>query len=162
MGKAVTALNTPNQTNYFYPADENWNIELLPMKASVATAEGAAIGIEIVSNTTTGNVTLMGVENASGADFVGIAAEPIVAGDTDYATSGKLKAVRVPKNKKARAYFAVAAGTFTAVDVFKTVEITAGSLGLSVDTAGKGARILKYISATKGICEFSLPATETA
>lgn len=163
MGKAVTPLNAPNKTQYFYPAvlEERDLIEM-PFKASTAMTEGAAIGIEISGNTTTGNVTLMWVENASGADFVGILAEPITATDADYATAGKLKAVWYPKTPYAKAFFAVGAGTFTAADVFKTVEFHSDSLWLAVDTAGKGARIRGYISASKGICDFSLPATETA
>jgi hypothetical protein len=109
----------------------------LPFKASTAIAEGAALGIEIDSNNVTGNITLMGVENAKGADFVGIMAEPIVSTDDDYATAGKLKGVRVPKTIYAKAFFAVGAGTFTKADLFKTVQINANSLGLDVDTAGK-------------------------
>ena len=162
MARAVVGLNTPNKTQYFYPADDQWVLKQLPMKASTALAEGAVIGIEISANTTTGYYTLFATENASWGDFKGIMAEPVAATDADYATAGKLKAVRVPKNIYAEAYFAVGAGTFTAVDVGKTVEITSGSLGLSVDTAGKGARITKYISSSKGKCIFSLPATETA
>lgn len=162
MGKAVTALNAPNQTRNFYPADNKWEMRSFAMKASTAMAEGAAIAIEISGNTTTGYHTLMGVENASGSDFVGILAEPIVSTDADYATAGKLKSVWVPKSIEARAYFKVGAGTFTAADVGKTVEIHSDSVSLAVDTAGKGARIKEYISSTRGICEFSLPNTETA
>lgn len=162
MAKSTTLLNKPNETKYFYPADDQWEMMQLPMKASTALAEGALVAPEISGNTTTGYVTLFATENATWADFLGIMAEPVVATDADYATAGKLKGVRVPKTPYAKAYFTVWAGTFTAVDVFKTVEITSGSLGLSVDTAGKGARILKYISSTKGICRFSLPETETA
>lgn len=162
MGKAVTALNTPNSTKYFYPADDNWELKKLPFKASVEIAEGAAIGIEISSNTTTWNFTLMGTENTAWWDFKGIMAEPIVSTDTDYATAGKLKAVRVPKTIYAKSFFYVGAGTFTAVDVNKTVEFHSDSLGLAVDTAGKGARIVEYISSTKGICQFVMPNTETA
>lgn len=132
------------------------------MKASVAIAAGAAIGLEVVSNTTTGNHTLMGLENITGKDFIGIMVEPIAATDDDYATSGKLKAVRVPKTIYAKSYFTVAAGTFTSVDVWKTVEFYSNSLGLAVDTAGKGARIVEYISSLKGICQFVMPMTETA
>lgn len=162
MSKATVGLNLPNNNANFVPADELWEMKLLPFKASTPLIAGGAVGVEISSNTTTGNVTVMGVENAAGADFVGILAETIATTDSDYATSGKLKSVLVPISKSAKARFLVTAGTFTAVDVFKTVEITSGSLGLSVDTAGKGARILEYLDATHGICEFSLPATETA
>lgn len=162
MGKAVTGLNKPNNTAYFMPSDLNWIQKLMPMKASVAMAEWAAVGIEISSNTTTGYITLMGVENASGGDFVGILAEPIVSTDADYATAGKLKAVWIPLTKKAEAKFKVVAGTFTAVDVFKTVEFSSDSFGLAVDTAGKGARIVEYVDANTGICNFDLPTTETA
>lgn len=163
MSKVITPLNTPNKTQYFWPVSvQDWELKLMPFKASQALSDGGAVGVEISSNTTTGNLTVMGVENASGADFVGILAEPIATTDADYATAGKLKAVWIPKSIHSEAYFTVGAGTFTAADVFKTVEITSGSLGLSVDTAGKGARIWSYISATRGTCKFCMPNTETA
>ena len=164
MGKAVTLANKPNTTTNFYPinASHDWKLMKLPFKASTAIAEGSAVAWEISSNTTTGNLTVMGVENAAGADFVGIIAEPIVATDADYATGGKLKGVRVPVTWNAESYFTVGAGTFTAVDVGKTVEIHSDSKSLAVDTAGKGARITGYISSTRGKCKFVMPATETA
>jgi hypothetical protein len=162
MSKAVTLVNTPNKTQNFYPADDQWILTTLPMKASTAMPDGSAIGVEIVSNTTTGNNTLMGVENAAGADFVGILAEPIVSTDADYATAGKLKSVWIPRTPTAKAYFTVGAGTFTAVDINKTVEFFSDSKSLAVDTAGKGARIVSYISATRGVCVFPMPNTETA
>lgn len=162
MGKVVTALNAPNKTQNFYPADDNWELEKLPLLASAAIAEGAALFIEISSNTTTGNLKAGVVENASGADFVGILAEPIVSTDSDYATAGKLKGVWVPKHPYAEAYFKVGAGTFTLADVFKTVEIHSDSVSLAVDTAGKGARITSYISSSRGTCRFGMPWTETA
>jgi len=151
-----------NSTTYFLPSSPEWKLTKKPMKASTAMVEGAAIGIEISGNTTTGYVTLMPVENAAGGDFVGILAEPIAATDSDYATAGKLKAVYVPTSPRARAKFKVGAGTFTAADVFKTVEFHSDSASLAVDTAGKGARIVKYVSSTEGECEFVLPNTETA
>lgn len=164
MSKVITALNVPNVTSNFYPVSvQDWELKMMPFKASTALADGGAVGIEISVNTTTGNLTVMGTENALGADFVGILAERIAATDTDYATAGKLKAVWIPKSyAHSEAYFTVTAGTFTAADVFKRVEITSGSLGLSVDTAGKGATITSYISATRGTCKFNMPLTETA
>ena len=162
MGKVVTPLNAPNNTQNFYPADDKWEMIMLPFKASVAIGEGCAIAPEIVSNNVTGNVTVMGVENVTGADFMGILAEPIVSTDSDYATAGKLKGVWVPTTPYAKAYFKVGAGTFTAADVFKTVELHSDSKSLAVDTLGKGARILELISSTKGVCRFSLPETEVA
>jgi hypothetical protein len=155
-------MGKPNVTTNFLPCDGNWIMKKLAMKASTAMAEGVAIGIEISGNTTTGYYTLMGTENAAGADFTGILAEAIAATDSDYATAGKLKGVWVPLNKEAEATFAVGAGTFTAVDVGKTVEFHSDSAGLAVDTAGKGARITAYISSTRGKCKFVLPTTETA
>ena len=162
MGKAYVNINTPNDTRYFYPANEKWEQKMLPCKASVAFAEGAAMGIEISWNDVTGNITLMGVENASGADFVGIMNEPVVSTDADYATAWKLKSVRVPTTPRAKAYFAVWAWTFTAADVFKLVEVHSDSLWLAVDTKWKWARIEEYLTASKGICTFSAPTTETA
>jgi len=151
-----------NVNTNFIPKRGVWVFELKPMKASTAMAQGAAVGIEISSNTTTGNLTLMGVENAAGADFVGILQEAITSGDADYATSGKLKLVAIPQDSEARAEFTVGAGTFTAADVGKTVEFHSDSISLAVDIAGKGARITKYLSSSRGECQFTLPATETA
>ena len=162
MGKAITAINTPNKTSNFYPADDKWEMVMFPMKASTAMVEGAAVSPEISGNDVTGYLTLMGVENVTGSDFMGILAEPIVSTDTDYATAGKLKGVWIPTSPNAKAYFTVGAGTFTAADVFKAVEIHSDSKSLAVDTKGNGARIVEYISSSRGVCTFSLPTTETA
>jgi len=162
MSKTVTPLGYYNNTRNFYPANELWDYKMMPIAASVAIDDGTALGIQISGNTTTGNLTKMGVENASWADFVGILAEKIASTDADYATAGKLKGVRVPKNQQATAFFSVGAWTFTAVDVFKTVEIHSDSKSLAVDTAGKGARIVGYISSSRWVCQFTLPTTETA
>lgn len=162
MAKATVTLNTPNKTQYFRPADDMWRTEYFRIKASTAIPQGAAVWIEISGNTTTGRLTLMGVENASGADFVGIMAEPIVSTDADYATADKIKAVKVPNSSYAKAEFAVGAWTFTSADIFKTVEFHSDSLWLAVDTAGKGARIVGYISSSRWLCTFPMPATETA
>ena len=162
MGKAVTLVNKPNNVQNFYPADDNWELKQFPFVASTAIDEGTAVAPQISSNTTTWYVTKMGAENAAGADFLWILAEPIAATDGDYATAGKMKGVWVPKVPHAKAYFKVGSGTFTAVDVFKTVELYSDRKSLAVDTAGKGARIVEYIDANHGICEFSLPETETA
>jgi hypothetical protein len=162
MGKAVTALNTPNDTRYFYPADANRELKKLPMKATLAMAEGAAICVEVSGSTTTGYHTIAGTTSANGQNVVGILSEPIVATDTDYGTAGKLKGVRVPKTREAKAFFYVGAGTFTAVDVGKIVQIHTDSLGLAVDTLGLGAEIVEYVSSTKGVCRFSCPIAVTA
>lgn len=162
MGKTYTPINTPNDTKYFYPADDNRIQKLMPCKASTAFAVGAAMGVEISGNDVTGNITLLGTTNASGANFVGIMVEPVVSTDADYATAGKLKSMRVPTTPMAKAFFYVGAGTFTAADVFKVVNIHTDSLGLAVDTKGLGAVIEEYISSSKGICSFSVPRTLTA
>lgn len=162
MSQAVTPINTYNNTQNFYPSNDKWEYKLLPFLASSAIDDGTAVARQILSNTTTGNLTKMGVENAAGADFVGILAQKIASTDSDYATAGKLRGVWVPMNETAEAYFKVGAGTFTAVDVGKTVEFHSDSKSLAVDTAGKGARIVSYISSTKGTCVFTLPTTETA
>lgn len=151
-----------NVTTNFLQADDRWETAYLPIKASTALEEGEAVSWEISSNDVTGNLTSAGVENAAGADFVGYMMEPVAATDSDYATSGKLKAVRVPTSRNARAFFTVKGGTFTRDDVGRTVQIDSTSTGLDVDTAGKGARIVKYISSTRGVCDFALPNTETA
>jgi len=162
MWKAVTLVNTPNKTQNFLPIQNEWIIEQHPIKASTAMVEGAAIWIEISWNDVTGNLTLQGVENAAWADFVWILAEPIVATDTDYATAGKSKAVWVPMSINSKARFTVWAGTFTAADLYRTVQIASTSIALDVDTVGKGASIVGFESSTTGICKFDLPRTETA
>jgi len=151
-----------NVNTNFLPADENWKLELKQIKVSTVMVEGAALGIDIVSSTTTGDLDLMPVENASGGDFVGILAEPVAATDSDYATAGKLKLVHVPTSQAAKAWFTVGEGTFTAIDKGKTVQFGSTSIDLDVDTAGKGARITDYISATRGKCQFVMPNSETA
>ena len=161
--QSVTPINTPNTTTNFYPiSSTGWELRELPMAASAVMADWAAIWIEISGNTTTWNSTLMWVENAAGADFQGILSEAIAATDADYATAGKLKQVWVPTNLVSEAEFTVGAGTFTAVDVNKTVQFASTSLALDVDTAGKWASISGYISSTRGRCKFNLPLTETA
>ena len=147
---------------YFVPREGHWDFRALPFKASTVVAMGTAVGIEISSNTTTGYVTTMGTENATGADFKGICWQAVAATDPDYATAGKLKLVAIPLDDAALAEFAVISGTFTAADVFKTVEFAGTGTGLAVDTAGKGARIEGYLSATRGVCSFPMPSTETA
>ena len=151
-----------NVTTNFLPADKNWDMKTFSFKVSTAMVEGAAVGIEIVSNDVTGDLTLMGVENAAGADFVGILAGAIAATDSDYATAGKRRSVWVPRNKKALAFFTVGEGTFTTDDIGKTVQFGSTSIDLDVDTKGKGARIEGYISSSRGKCSFVLPNTETA
>lgn len=159
---SINPASTANNNLNFVPIKGKWDFMPLPFKASTAIAQGTAVGIEISGNTTTGNLTAMGAENATGADFQGILWEPIASTDADYATAGKLKLVAVPLDPTAEAEFLVISGTFTAADVFKTVEFASSGTGLAVDTAGKGARITKYISSTRGQCTFVLPNTETA
>lgn len=149
-------------TNFLPDNPQNWKLTQKQIKVSTAMEEGAALGIDIVSNTTTGDLDLMPVENAAGGDFAGILAEPIAATDSDYATAGKTKAVWVPRSQEALAFFTVGAGTFTKIDEGKTVQFASTSLALDVDTAGKGARIVKFINSARGKCSFVLPTTETA
>lgn len=151
-----------NVNTYFVPVKGQWVTRLVRIAASVAASQGVAMGIEISGNTTTGNATTMGTENAAGADFVGILQETIASTDSDYATAGKLKLVAIPLDPTAEAEFKVISGTFTTADINKTVEFATSGTGLAVDTAGKGARITGYISTSRGVCQFTLPTTETA
>lgn len=153
-----------NNTRNFLPLKDGWVMKQLPFKASTAIEEGTAIGIEISGNTTTGNLTKMGVENASGADFVGILAEEIASTDSDYATAGKLKSVWVPMSPYTSfAKAPVGAGTLTAADRYKTVEFHSDSKSVAVDTPGKGVRIQEVSTADNTvIVSFPFGATETA
>lgn len=161
--QAVTTVNTPNNTKNFFPVGDGWVMKKVAMKASTAMVDGSAIGVEVVSNTTTGNATLMPATNASGGNFIGILAERIASTDADYATAGKLKDVLVPTNINiATAKFTVGAGTFTAVDVNKVVSFHSDSKSLAVDTQGAGAIITSYIDSTTGTCVFDVAKTVTA
>lgn len=152
----------PNENNNFLPADENWIMELKQIKINAEMEEGAALGIDIVGNTTTGDLDLMPTENTVGGDFAGILAEPITSEDADYATQGKLKLVHLPLNEAAKAWFTVGAGTFTSIDKGKTVKFASTSLSIDVDTLGLGVRITDFINSSRGKCQFVMPNTLTA
>ena len=138
-------------------------MELRPMIASVAIAQGTALEVEVSSNITTGELTFMGTESAAGTNFSGILMEPISATDADYATSGKLKLVAIPQSPMgSKAEFKDSAGTLTATLVNSMVEFADSGTTLASQTLGKGAIITKFISATRGECIFSVPNTETA
>ena len=162
MAKAVVGLNQPNETRNFLPFDGEWVLREFPILESVAIEEGSAVSAEIVANNVTGKLTTMGVENENGSDFTGIIAEGIRSTDDDFATAFKLKKVWVPVSRDSRAYFTVGTGTFTIADVFRTVKINSDAKSLAVDTIGLGARIVEYTSATKGVCNFNIPNTQTA
>jgi hypothetical protein len=135
-----------NVTTNFLPADGNWKMVQLPMIASVAMSEGAAIyavgdGTHTIATNATGNT-------------VGILAKVIASTDADYATSKKLKGAWVPMNDQAECFFTVGAGTFTNDDVGKNVKFN-NSIGLAVDTAGTQAKITEYTSSTRGKCHLN-------
>lgn len=161
--QSVTAINTPNNTRNFLPVGDGWVLKQIAMKASTAIGDGTAVGVEVVSNTTTGFATLMPATNAAGGNFIGILAEKISSTDSDYATAGKLKNVWVPINKAvSTARFTVGAGTLAANDVNKVVSFHSDSKSLAVDTQGAGAIITSFIDANTGTCVFDVANTVTA
>lgn len=141
MGKAVTPVNSPNNVRNFYPADDKWELKRMPIAASVAMVDGTALRVEVSGSSPTGNLIAAAQTNANGQNFAGILAEPIVSTDSDYATAGKLKGVRVPKTLDAEAFFSVGAGTFTAADVGRVCSVHTDYKSLAVDTNGTGAII---------------------
>lgn len=159
---SINPAGTHNNVLNFLPTSGLWMVKPLRFVASVAILDGTAVGIEISGNTTTGNCTAMGTENASGADFQGILNQPISTTDPDYATAGKLKNVWVPISNTCEAQFKRISGTLTTADIGKTVEFASSGLGLAVDTPGKGARITDVITSDYGTCSFVMPNTETA
>ena len=89
--------------------------------------------------------------------------ETIATTDSDYATAGKLKTVVFPADGWLACTMEgkVGAGTFTAVDVFKTVALNdAGSV--AVDTACLDLIITGYISSTRGEFAIIPHVTQTA
>lgn len=161
--QSVTPINTPNNTLNFLPSDSNgWELRAIPMAASFALADGGLVSAEVSGSATTGNAIAAAATSANGQNVIGILAERIAATDTDYATAGKLKQVWVPVTKRAQARFKVGAGTFTAADINRVVNIHTDSLSLAVDTNGLGAVITGYIDANYGLCTFDVPVAVTA
>jgi hypothetical protein len=159
----ITPINAANSTAYFVPlSSTGWELRDVAMKASTAMSDWAAIWVEISSNTTTWNATLMPATNSAGQNFIWILAEKIASTDSDYATAWKLKKVWVATSPLSEAEFKVWAGTFTAVDVNKIVSFHSDSLWLAVDTQWLWAEISWYISSTRGRCRFTVPRTVTA
>lgn len=150
MGQAFNSR--PNRTNNFLPVNpqSDWVMDEVTIVASSAMEQGSCLYDK-------GDGTVDVVTNAT-ANFKGIYAEyDIAATDSDYA-SNKTRLAWIPKTKNARAYFTVGAGTFTTADVGKSVKFN-DETGLAVDTAGIQAKIVKYISSTRGICEFNQDIT---
>lgn len=134
-------------TNFFPDRTHDaWELQQLPMIASVAIESGSAVYW-------VGDGTVTKVTNST-TDFAGILQEDIAATDGDYATSRKKKAVLVPKNASAEAEFTAGAGTFTTADEGKSVKFN-DEKGLAVDTAGIQARIVKFLTSTRGKCTFN-------
>lgn len=133
---------------YFNPQFNTgrWRMKRVPMIASVVIAAGAAVYA-------VGDGTHTKVTNVS-TNFKGIMMEEITAADTDYAVSGKMKYIAIAATNDAEAEFAVGSGTFASNDVGKSV-VFSNELGLAVDTTGIQARIVKYLSATRGVCVFN-------
>lgn len=160
----INSVNTLGEEN-FTPYGRGWEPRQIAIKESTAYAAGQGLRWEISGSTTTGKAvsasTQSGV-NANGGNFIGILGQPVRSTDSDYATAFKLKTVYVPISPEARARFTVGAGTFTNVDVGKTVAFHTDGVSLAVDTAGQGAQIEGYISSTRGICSFPMAPTTTA
>tara|TARA_R110000868_G_scaffold178700_1_gene418506 strand:+ start:1419 stop:1925 length:507 start_codon:yes stop_codon:yes gene_type:complete len=160
----LNTVNTPGEKN-FTIFGEGWELRDAIIKESTAYAAGQAMRAEISGSTTTGKLvsasTNSGV-NSVGANFYGIMAEPVRSTDSDYATAGKTKKVWVPVQNNAECRFTVGAGTFTTADINKTAAIHSDGISVAVDTNGLGCKIVGYISSTRGVCTFDIPATLTA
>ena len=154
MSKAVTAINTPNETRYFYPADQNWEFRRFKIKASVAYWVWIIIVPEVASNTSTWYymIAASGV-NTSGQNIQGILMEPTVATDDDYTSTNKYRLVAVPKSPLAKCFFKVWTWTFSQIDVGKVVALHSDFKSLAVDTAWIAATITDYISSTQWKCQ---------
>lgn len=153
MALPITALGAKNNTQNFFPSDDQWKLQQLPFKASTALVDGGLVSVEVSGSAPTGYVTKSAATNANGQNVVGILAEPIASTDADYATAGKLKYVWVPVSSEAECFFSVGAGTFTAADVGRVANVHTDSKSVAVDTNGLGVEITGYISSTKGKCK---------
>jgi hypothetical protein len=159
---AITPLNQPNRTRNFYPVDNLWESQQLPIKESIAFEQGTALAWEVVGSTSTGKLIKMPTTNATGQNFAGVIMEEIRSTDGDYATAFKTKLVSVPKSPDALCRFRVGAGTFTNIDIGKVVQFHTDSSSLAVDTLGNGAEMVGLVSSTIGLCKFNTPRVVTA
>tara|TARA_R110000868_G_scaffold75006_9_gene216748 strand:- start:1996 stop:2367 length:372 start_codon:yes stop_codon:yes gene_type:complete len=119
MANPTTLTTNRMTTANFRPADDQWITTTLPFKASTAQVCGSGVRPETSGADVTGFYTLALTQNAGGDDLIGILAFPIVSTDADYAAP--YRDVFIPRTTTAKAYFTVTTGTFTAVDVGKTV-----------------------------------------
>lgn len=141
MAKDITPSNYGNSNRNFVAVQGEFRTELMPIVASVAIEQGTAIG----KAATSGNYTVSGNN-----EVIGYLDETIATTDTDYATAGKLKSVRIPVTDDSVVDFSVGAGTFAADDVGKSVAIHTDSKSIAVDTAGTAFYITNFISSTRG------------
>lgn len=137
-------------------------MDLLPIAASAAIAEGTLLAVQVSGSSPTGNLIAAATTNTTGQNIVGILAEPITSSDSDYATAGKLKQVWVPTSQYSQAYFTVGSGTFTAADVGRVCQTAGSGISVAVDTNGLGVVIDGYISSTRGTCKLSVANVVTA
>lgn len=134
--------------------DGAWEIVKLPMAETVVMQAGSAVRTDLA-----GEVTIM--DAAAETNFLGILLEDIRAADTDYDTARKRKSVAVPLRQSAECEFTVGAGTFTTADEGKTVAVHTNGRSVAVDTAGTQIRILRFLSATRGVCSFATAFSQT-
>jgi hypothetical protein len=162
MAKAVAPLNAPNNTSQFYPSNDLWRMDFVPVAASVALTEGTLLAVQVTASSPTGNVIAAATTNTTGQNIVGILAEPITSSDADFATAGKLKQVWLPVTIEAEATFKVISGTNSLAQVGRVCQIAGSGTGLAVATNGLVAVITGFISATQGKCKFKVPVAVTA
>ena len=161
MGKSVVAINAATTTQYFYPADDNWETQMFYRAASIAGVDvGTMMAYDVSGSSPTGYVIIAPTTNANGKNFVGILQQDIKTTDDDYATAHFVP-VRVPKNKNAKMYFTLGSGTFTQADVGRMCALYSDSKSVAVDTNGIGVTITDYIDATHGLCKLA-PDTVTS
>ena len=130
-------------TNFLPVNSKHWKMVPTQMIASIAMAEGAAVysvgdGTHTITTNATGN-------------FRGILAEPIAATDADYATSLKLKAVKVPRDDEAELFFTESGAALTTALIGETCKFN-DSISLDATAAGTQAKITGYESASRGRC----------
>lgn len=163
--QAINALGTFNVTSNFVPlgGGDFWENISLPIKESVAYAQGTAMAYEVSASATTGKLIAMPATNANGQNFVGILQEKVSATDADYATAFKRKVVAIPRFSYSRAKF-TAGTTLTAANVGRVVQFASSGTTLANTTNGLGAVIRDIIDTTNGIgiCSFDVPLAVTA
>lgn len=115
----------------------------LPVTASTVLSKNSLV-------TFTSGLLVAATAGTTAVSLVGIAEKAITAADADYATSGRLIAVKVPVERHCT-FECDGTGTFLSTDIGAEFDLSTALVLDKAATTTKVAKIVKFISASKVI-----------